>query len=124
MELAVHRAVRLEREALVRQRLAPRRACRADGGLGQRPVDDVALRVAAAELVRDEADRVQRLDGLPVVAAPKAVKPATSGCPTVRIQRAVSVEPRRGGSCAASPASIDGVVCARRRGTPSPRAGR
>src|SRR5262249_43168268 len=51
----VEPTVGLESKALVDECLGERGEAPAQGGLRQRPVDDVALGVAASELVRDES---------------------------------------------------------------------
>src|SRR5688500_7468489 len=67
--LPVVRAVGLEVQALAHEAAGQLVAVRAQRALEQRPVQDVALGVAAAELVEVMADRVEQVRDLGVAAA-------------------------------------------------------
>src|SRR3546814_20320139 len=69
-EVPVDRTVRLQRETLVHERFRHVADAATQRRLGEGPVDDVALRVAAAEAVHDGARAVEPVDRRPLVALP------------------------------------------------------
>ena len=64
----------LQRESFMGKRLCQAGAAGPDGGFRQRPVDDVALGVAAAKAVGDETRAMQQIRRPVIVAAPEGGK--------------------------------------------------
>src|SRR3546814_18077537 len=70
-EVPVDRTVRLQRATLVHERFRHVADAATQRRLGEGPVDDVALRVAAAAAVHDGARAVDPVDSRRVVSGPK-----------------------------------------------------